>query len=86
MVNIAGGGFLGVMAMVMSLLRTGGNGDYANLAICMALSSVALFIGGTIFYVASCCHAQAPEAEELKAEEFKAEKPKTAKPKAEKSK
>lgn len=69
LVNITGGCFLGLVAMVMSLLRTGGNGSYAALAICMALSSVALFIGGTIFYVASSSQAQAPKAEEPEAEE-----------------
>lgn len=67
LVNIAGGCLLGVLAMVVSLLRAGG-GRTMVLAVCMALSSVALFIGGTIFYVASGCQAQAPEAEKPKAE------------------
>ncbi len=73
--SMAGGGLLGVVAMAMSLLRVRGPRTMV-LAVCMALSSVALFIGGTILHVASCCQAQAP----------KAEKPKTEKPKARKSK
>ncbi len=68
--SIAGGGLLGVLAMVMSLLKFGG-GRSAALAICMALSSVALFIGGTMFYVASSCPAQAPEAAKSKAAKSK---------------
>ena len=65
LVNIAGGGLLGVTAMAMSLLRVGG-GRTMVLAVCMALSSVALFIGGTIFYVASCCPVQAPKDKKSK--------------------
>ncbi len=82
--SIAGGVLLGLLAMVMGLLRTGGNGSYRGLAICMALSSVGLFIGGTIFYVASCCHAQAPEAENTEAENTEAENPEAENPKAKK--
>lgn len=81
LLNIAGGGLLGLLAMAMSLLRTGGNGSYRGLAICMALSSVGLFIGGTILYVGSYCHPQTPEAENPKAK-----KPKAKKSKAKKSK
>ncbi len=76
LLNIVGGGLLGVVAMLVSLLRTGGNGSYRTLAICMALSSVGLFIGGTIFYVVSCCQGQAPKAEKPKAKKPKAKKPK----------
>jgi hypothetical protein len=56
------------------------------LAVCMALSSVGLFIGGTILYVASCSQDQAPEAEEPEAENPEAENPKAKKPKAKKPK
>jgi len=70
LVGIAGGGLLGMVAMIMSILGSGG-GRIATLAICMALSSVALFIGGTIFYVASSCQAQAPKAEKPKAAKSK---------------
>lgn len=80
LVNIAGGCLLGLLAMVLCLVR-GGGGRTMLLAICMALSSVALFVGGTIFYVASCCQTQAPKAEEPKGEKPKAEKPKAKKPK-----
>ena len=62
LVNIAGGCLLGLAAMPVSLLPMG-HGRFAALAICMALSSVALFIGGTIFFVAgSCCQAPASKA------------------------
>ncbi len=62
LVNIVCGCFLGLVAMPVSLLRVG-HGRAAALAICMALSSLALFIGGTIFFVAgSCCQAPASKA------------------------
>jgi hypothetical protein len=70
LVGIAGGGFLGVTAMVISILEMGGGRSLA-LAICMALSSVALFLSGTIFYVASCCPSQASEGEKPKAKKSK---------------
>ena len=68
--GIAGGGFLGVVAMVISILQMGGGRSIA-LAICLALSSVALFIGGTMFYIAGSCPSQASEAEKPKAKKAK---------------
>ncbi len=67
--SMAGGGLLGVVAIILSMLRFGG-GRSATLAVCIALSSVALFIGGTIIYVASC-QAQAPQAAKPKAKKSK---------------
>lgn len=62
LVNIVGGCLLGLVAMPVSLLPMG-HGRSMGLAICMALSSVGLFIGGTIFFVAaSCCQANASKA------------------------
>ncbi len=75
LLNIVGGCLLGLLAMAMSLVRTGGGRTMA-LAVCMSLSSVGLFIGGTIFYVVSCCQGQAPKAEKPKAGKPKAKKPK----------
>lgn len=69
LVNLGSGCLLGLLAMVLSLTRMG-DGRSA-LPICMALSSVALFVGGAVFYVAGCCQAQAPEAEEPKARKSK---------------
>jgi len=51
LVNIIGGCLLGLVAMPVSLLPVG-HGRAAALAVCMALSSVGLFLGGTIFFVA----------------------------------
>ena len=64
LLNIITGGLLGLTAMAVSLLQLG-HGRAFPLAICMALSSVALFLGGTIFFVAGCCcQSRAAKAEE----------------------